>query len=165
MIQVRAAQATDAETISTLSAEVQALHARALPELFKPADASSFPPAAVRGLLRDQDWVFLVACVDAAVVGYASAQIQRRAETSIRHAQSTLSIQWLGVKAEWRRRGVGRALIEAVRNEAERLDLAALLLDVWSFNAEARGFYDAMGFRSQREILSLDVRRPRGASI
>lgn len=103
--------------------------------------------------------------VDAAVVGYASAQIQRPAETSIRHAQSTLSIQWLGVTAEWRRRGVGRALIEALRDEAERLEVAALLLDVWSFNVEARGFYDAMGFRSRREILSLDVPRPRGASI
>ena len=156
-IRVRPAQETDADVISSLSAEIQALHAQALPQLFKPAARDSFPAAAVRGLLQHPDWIFIVACVDTSVVGYASAQIQHRSETPIRRAESALFIHWIGVQADWRRQGVGRALIDAIRNAAERHGLGALLLDVWAFNADACAFYEAMGFHPQRQILSLDL--------
>jgi ribosomal protein S18 acetylase RimI-like enzyme len=157
MIHVRSALASDADAISALSAEVQAHHAHALPQLFKPAAPNTFPPAAVRELLKDRDRIVLVACTDILVVGYASAQIQQRAETPFRHAQSALCIQWMGVHAEWRRKGVGLALVHALRDEAERHRLAVLVLDVWSFNADARAFYEAAGFHPQRHILSLEL--------
>ena len=157
MIHVRPAEASDAEAISLLSAEIQALHAQAVPHLFKPAEPETFPPNAVREFLQNPNRVFLVACEGTVVVGYASAEIQHRPETSIRRAQSALWIHWIGVHAECRRRGVGRALIDAARTEAERHGLGVLLLDVWTFNADARAFYEAMGFHAQREILSLDL--------
>ena len=159
MIHVRSALASDDDAISTLSAEVQAHHAHALPHLFKPAAPNALPPAAVRELLRDHDRIILVACADTLVVGYASAQIQHRSETPFRHAQSALCLQWMGVRAGWRRQGVGRALVHAVRASAEGHGLAVLLLDVWNFNADARAFYESMGFQPQRHVLSLDLGR------
>lgn len=157
MIEIRAARSSDAEAIASLSSEVQAYHANALPQLFKPAGPSIFPPAAVRELLDEPDRIVLVACVDAVVVGYASANIERRAETPFRRSSVSLLVQWMGVRSTWRRKGVGRALITAVREVAATRGIVSLALDVWAFNSDAHAFYEAVGFRAQRHILSLEL--------
>ena len=99
----------------------------------------------------------LVACAGDEPVGYASAQVQRRAETPFRHSMEHLSVHWMGVLAQWRRQGVGRALIDAMRAEAATRGLSAVTLDVWEFNTEARAFYEKVGFRPQRHILSMEL--------
>ncbi len=52
----------------------------------------------------------------------------------------------LGVLAEWRRSGVGNALIEAVCEEARRRQAERIVLEVAIDNAAARRFYAARGF-------------------
>ncbi len=157
MIAIRRAHEADADSISSISAEIQALHARALPELFKPPEAFTFPADKVRELLNDPDWLVFVSELDAVVVGYVSAQIHRRAETPFRRSSVGLGVQWMGVRAAWRRQGVGRALIDAVKSTAAERGITSVFLDVWAFNTEAQSFYEALGFRPKRYILALDV--------
>ena len=157
MIEIRRARLSDAEALASLSADVQTHHADAIPQLFKAVGPATFPPAAVRELLDEKDRIVLVACAEKVVVGYASAQIQRRAETPFRHAVACLCIQWMGVLAGWRRKGVGRALIDALRVAAAEHGLALVTLDVWSFNTNAYAFYTAVGFHPQRHILSMEL--------
>lgn len=142
--------------ISSLSAEVQAHHAEGLPTLFKPGSPAAFPPSEVSALLLDPDWVVLVACLDEAVVGYASAQVRKRAETAIRYPRTTLYIHWMAVRAAARRQGVGRALMMATLEVARERGIPSIELDVWAFNTSARAFYEAVGFHAQRMILSFD---------
>ena len=157
MIEIRRARITDAEAIASLSAEVHSQHAQALPQLFKPPAPDTFPPTAVRELLDEPDRLVLVACVDSTVVGYASAQIQQRAETPFRYAGAALYLQWMGVRATSRRQGVGRALMDNLREDAARRGIPAMLLDVWAFNTEALAFYKAVGFHPQRHILACEL--------
>jgi len=156
MIDVRLARAADAEAIVSLSAEVQALHAHALPELFKPVESLSFVASEVRDLLKVPDQIIFVATQNGNVVGYVSAQVQRRAETPFRRPNVALYVQFMGVRSEMRRRGIGRALVNAIREAASSREIESVLLDVWAFNSEARAFYEAVGFCPQRLILSLE---------
>jgi hypothetical protein len=48
---------------------------------------------------------------------------------------------------------VGAALIGAVRAEAASRNVALLGLDVWSFNADARAFFQSQGFAPYNERL------------
>ena len=157
MIEIRRARLADAEALARMSAEVQTLHAEALPHLFKPPGPQTFPAAAVRALLKDPEWIMLVATDGDEPVGYASAQLQRRADTPFRHPAELLCVHWMGVLAQRRRQGVGRALIDAMRAEAASRGVSTVTIDVWEFNAEARAFYEKVGFRPQRHILSMDV--------
>ena len=50
---IRLATPQDAESIAALNAAVQQVHADALPHLFKPPSAETFPAALVRHLLAD----------------------------------------------------------------------------------------------------------------
>ena len=52
----------------------------------------------------------------------------------------------LGVLPAWRRRGIGRALLDAVVAEAPRRRAGSLVLEVATENAAARELYAACGF-------------------
>ena len=52
----------------------------------------------------------------------------------------------IGVLPQWRRRGVGRALMDAVVAKAERDGLGSIVLEVATENEPARRLYAAYGF-------------------
>lgn len=58
-----------------------------------------------------------------------------------------LHINNLAVLPAWRRRGVGRALLEAVLDEARRLGAMRATLEVRASNQAARALYERAGFR------------------
>ena len=90
-----------------------------------------------RGLLRRNDCDLLVAMADAELLGYAvvwsvadQGELGNLATTPMR-----------------RRQGVGRKLLEAAIDAAERRGVRELFLEVRISNHVARALYDAYGFR------------------
>ena len=146
-ITVRRATSADAELLSSFNAEVQAIHAAALPTWFKPPGPPAFPP----GLVDNPNNLVFVADVGAAPAGYVYASVSRHAETPWRLAYEMIYLHQIGVRAAHRRHGAGAALIAAVRAEAASRNVALLGLDVWSFNADAKAFFQRQGFAPYNE--------------
>jgi hypothetical protein len=92
IIVVRRATTADADTVSALSADVQAIHAAALPWRFKPPEPGSFPPDEVIALLEKPENLVFLAHADQKAAGYAYAEVIRRPETSLTLAYDTVSI-------------------------------------------------------------------------
>ena len=63
----------------------------------------------------------------------------------------------LGVDADCRRRGVARAIVDFCRQEARRKGYERIELNMWEFNEAALSFYEAVGFRTYRRYMELDV--------
>ena len=145
-ITVRRATESDARTVSALNADVQAVHAVALPDRFKPPGAGSFSPLETHELFARPDNLVFLAYVDQQPAGYAYAEVIRRAETSLTYAYDTVHVHHISVVSEYRRLGVGSVLLEAVRASGLDLGIALLTLDVWSFNDGARAFFQRHGF-------------------
>lgn len=103
-------------------------------------------------------WV--VALVDGRVVGYASAEEQREAETPYKRARAALHVHAMAVLEAERGRGIGRALMAGLRVLAARDGLGELTLEVYAFNDRARDFYAREGFVPLRALL---VSRPDAA--
>ena len=152
-ITVRRATSADAALLSALNAEVQAIHAAALPAWFKPAGPQAFPPPAAAGLVDNPNNLVFVAEVGAEPAGYVYASVTRHAETPWRYAYEMIYLNQIGVRAAHRRCGVGAALVGAVRAEAASRNVALLGLDVWSFNADAKAFFQRQGFAPYNERL------------
>jgi ribosomal protein S18 acetylase RimI-like enzyme len=150
-IMVRRATEADAEWVSALNAEVQAVHAAALPWRFKPPGA--FAKAEVSGLLVKPENLVFLALVDRDPAGYAYAEVVRRPETSLTYAYEMVHIHHLGVSSNHRRQGVGGTLLGAVRAAGLELGIGLLTLDVWSFNEGARAFFRRHGFDPYMERL------------
>jgi len=105
-------------------------------------EASSFkrpyPPALLFSLLHLHGDMFYVALVDDEVVGYAVGAKRRDGSGHV------ISI---AVKPEWRRRGVGFKLMEALFNAFRERGLKRALLEVAVSNEEAVSFYKHLGFK------------------
>jgi diamine N-acetyltransferase len=63
----------------------------------------------------------------------------------------------LVVQSGFRRRGCGRALMEAVRSWARQKGASQLVLTVWSGNQEAERFYAQLGFIAISQVLGAEL--------
>jgi ribosomal protein S18 acetylase RimI-like enzyme len=152
-IAIRRATDADVHAVSALNEHVQAIHAAVLPRRFKPPGRHTFPPEAVRTLLAESRTILLVADVGSTPAGYVYAEVVRRPETPFHFAYEMIYVHHISVGTDFRKQGVGRALLDAVRNAGAELGIATLALDVWTFNAEARGFFRRYGLTLYNERL------------
>jgi diamine N-acetyltransferase len=150
---IRPADTADAAIVSSLTADVQAVHAAALPRRFKPPGPETFPPAAAAELLANPANLVFVAEIDFTPVGYAYAEHIRRPESSFQYAHEMIHLHHISVRAAYQRRGVAGALIKALRAAADERGVSVLALDVWSFNDHARMFFARNGFTPYNERL------------
>ena len=98
----------------------------------------AYPPAAMVEELPRMDYA-AVAELDGNVVGCATVKYEpwnRRA-----------TLWHLYVSAPWRRRGVGRALVDAVVTFSRSVGSRCVWLETQNVNFPAIGFYRAAGFR------------------
>jgi ribosomal protein S18 acetylase RimI-like enzyme len=152
-ILIRKAVEQDAATLGALNADVQDIHASALPWLFKPSGLDTFAPDEVKSLLAQPENLFFIAEVDRIAAGYAYAEIQQRPETPFTHAHGMIYLHHISVKPVYRRRGIGSALMGAVRDAAPNGGITPIVLDIWTFNEEARAFFSSRGFAAYSEKL------------
>src|SRR5215813_9785552 len=152
-IVIRRAVPADADVISALNADVQAVHAAALPWRFKPPGSETFPPAKAAALLANSNHLGLIADLDGQAAGYAYAEVIRRPETSSQYAYDMIYVHHISVRPEFRRRSVGGALLSAVRAAGRELGIELVALDVWSFNEAAQAFFRRHGFAPYNERL------------
>lgn len=57
----------------------------------------------------------------------------------------------------YRRQGVATELIAFVREEAQKRGFERVELNMWEFNEGALAFYEAVGFRTYRRYMEMDV--------
>ena len=98
--------------------------------------------------VRDGD--VLLAVLDGARAGFASWD----------HTDRTAELLAIAVRAE--RRGIGRALVAAVRTRARRAGCSRLVVVTTDENVGAQGFYAALGFTlAERRVGAVDECRRR----
>lgn len=152
---IRRATPADAEAVASLNADVQAMHAEALPWRFKPPGPATFPPEAAAALIAKPESIIFVADIQMVrrPVGYIYAEAMRRDETPFTYAHEAVYIHHISVRPEFREQDLGEALLDAVRAAAAERKIELITLDVWSFNAAARSFFRRNGFRIYNERL------------
>jgi GNAT superfamily N-acetyltransferase len=163
-LEIKRATPSDATIISTLNATVQAVHAEALPHIFKSPKDTIFPPETIAAQLAEQQVVAFIAYDEDRPIGYLIAEILERPERWYRHAMRLLHIHHISVEPEHQGRGVGLALIERGKAYARIQGITHLELDVWVFNEKARGFFQKQGFTPYNVRMWLDLPTDAGGS-
>ena len=143
---VRRAAESDTSAIAAIHRQVQALHAAAVPDFFKPPTAEAFAPEFWRERLAQPDVVILVAELEGAVVGYLYADLAPTLATLHTYARARCFIHQIGVDAARRGQGAGSALLAAVKAIARSQGIDLLALTTWAFNAPAVRFFTHAGF-------------------
>jgi GNAT superfamily N-acetyltransferase len=154
-IAIRPASPADYEPTGALFDQLDALHREQLPWLFR---APSERP-------RSQDYFDTLSASDrgcvlvaeaGGLVGLACVRLQRAPELAVFIPQTWGVLDDLVVSATFRRRGVGARLLGAAESWVMERGAAWLELGVYNFNADARAFYEALGYSP----VSTKLRRP-----
>ena len=100
----------------------------------------------LRDVLRDAETTTFLYDEDGSLLGYAITRVGSYEDNAYVYGRSWVHVDQLGVTRAARRKGVGRALMDAVQAHADALDVDAVQLDVRAFNDGARAFYEALGY-------------------
>ncbi|HEY2986013.1 MAG TPA: GNAT family N-acetyltransferase [Jatrophihabitantaceae bacterium] len=151
----------DLPLLEPLWVSVHHRHAEAMPELAPyVSDAQTW---AVRGalyaeLLAKPDTVLLLAEVDAGPIGYGLAHVMAVGDTWLPDTWATGArigeIESLSVLPEYRGRGVGTRLLDALEHELDNDGVRDLVLGVLPGNAAAIRLYERRGYRPTWMYLS-----------
>ncbi|MGI8825205.1 MAG: GNAT family N-acetyltransferase [Chloroflexota bacterium] len=139
-------------------------HCEALPHLFRPPD----DPIAARDIvhsIKDPATVLLIAEVVDSLAGFLGAKVvEFGPDDTVYLPRRFVYVNDMAVLPDFRGRGIGRVLLEAVEGWARRQGIGAIELTVLEFNEGARVLYERAGFdtlsRRMRRCYDRDTRFP-----
>lgn len=146
---VRFARKEDYEAINALRAPVCALHSNGYPALFKPVFAKDHQERVLK-MMEDPEQDVLVEEENGQLLGFAMVEYIKREETNNIYAVHEAHIVEIGVDETSQGKGIGTALIQAVKDAAKVRGCRSVQLDVWEFNKSALRFYEKLGFVTLR---------------
>ncbi len=139
---VELATTTDLDDIVRLSIQARQYHNTILGNYFNTID-TDFEHRFLTKALNDENSILLVARENGNVTGFVFAIC---AEKRWLTAPQTCSIENICVDEAYRRQGIGRQMIDAVRTDCKTRGIQQLSLGVFCANINAIPFYEACGF-------------------
>jgi GNAT superfamily N-acetyltransferase len=150
-------RASDHARIAPLVGEAEALHARLSPAFFAVPNLAGLGARVeelMRAALPARDQVLLVAEDGRRdLCGFLHACLYDTPARAELVAARRCHIDSLVVAPSRRRKGCGRALVDAVRAWAKERGATQLMLTVWAGNTDAERFYSALGLEPVSQVL------------
>ena len=146
---IRRAQTQDIPDILRLLVQVNMVHHKARPDLFK-GPATKYSAAELEEILRDDEKPVFVYTEGDKFLGYIFCQTEICEESPLRTGIWTLYIDDLCVDEKVRGRAIGKQLFEFVKAYARENGCHNLTLNVWEGNDPAISFYRNMGMKVQK---------------
>ncbi|HEX3694908.1 MAG TPA: GNAT family N-acetyltransferase [Polyangia bacterium] len=162
-MRIRSAVAGDEMTLAVLNGFVQQPHVAADPEHFRATrlrDVANW----FASLLQQPTAAVWIAQADDVPIGYAAALFHEQAENPFCLARRWCEVDQLAVDPAHQRRGVARALVDAIVADAEANGIRDIELNAWSFNEEATAAFRRMGFQPRIVRLRRQNRGPDSSS-
>ncbi|MBR2353123.1 MAG: GNAT family N-acetyltransferase [Clostridia bacterium] len=146
---VRFAKETDIPRINDLLSQVDLVHHKGRPDLFK--IGNKYTDEELSALLRDETRPILVAADENDTVqGYCFCIFQQHVNDNILTDIKTLYIDDLCVDEDQRGKHIGKLLYAAAVELARKNGCYNLTLNVWSCNQSAMRFYESCGLLPQK---------------
>ena len=150
LMKIRRAETCDMPRIDELLMQVELVHHKARPDLFKNG-GRKYTDEELAAIIADDKRPILVAVNDNnRLLGYAFCIFQQYLDNTIMTDIKTLYIDDLCVDEACRGQHIGCALYEAVLAYAREHGCYNVTLNVWSGNDNAQRFYESCGLKPQK---------------
>lgn len=146
---IRKAVSEDAFDLIPLCKNGNDMHYKKRPDKFTLKDDERYF-LLIKGTIEAGYNIFLVAIDDEKFIGYIEYTI-------IEKIDKVAYINQFYVEDEYRKKGVGKALMDEVEKEAMKNKCSKIELNCWSFNQNALDFYYHLGYNNQRVILEKEL--------
>ena len=152
---IRKASVADIPRLIDLLHQVDMVHHRLRPDLFKP-NTTKYDEQELVVLLEDETKPIFV-YDDGEVFGYAFCQMSEVKEDRLSQDRKTLYIDDLCFDEAARGKHIGRALFDFVHDYAKSIGCHTITLNVWEGNDSAISFYQNMGMHPQKIGMEINL--------
>ncbi len=154
-IKIRKAQAKDVPKIAEMLRSIGELHHSGRPDIYKD-NLQKYNEQEIEEILKDEKTPVFVATDESdGVVGYAFCIIKEVTDTKALVARRFIYIDDFCVDEKYRKMNIGRILMESVIEEAKKMNVSSIELNVWEFNENAVKFYEKCGFTTQKREMEI----------
>ena len=150
---IRKANKADIKCIIELLHQVDMVHHKIRPDLFKP-NTTKYNGQELESILNNSNNPIFV-YDDEGVSGYAFCQITEVKDHRLLEDIKTLYIDDICVDEDARGKHIGKALYEYVRDYAKKTGCNNITLNVWEGNDPALSFYKNMGMKAQKTTMEI----------
>jgi ribosomal protein S18 acetylase RimI-like enzyme len=147
---IRTATLDDYAGVARVFDEIDLLHRRALPHVFRASAGRALELAHFEAVLADLEMDWIVAERAGEIVGFVSVRVLHAADRPLLVPRDFVEVDSLAVRADHQRAGVGRALMAAAEGWAAERGIIEIELSVWEFNQGALAFYEQLGYVTER---------------
>jgi ribosomal protein S18 acetylase RimI-like enzyme len=147
-LRIREAVAADYADICEILDEADALHREHLPHIFQKPSGPVRDQEYILGLIADENAGLFLAQAGNQVVGLVCVLAREAPAVPTFVPRRYATVDSLVVKRNFRRLGIGRALMERAHAWAQAKGLDRIELHVWEFNQAATAFYDKLGYEN-----------------
>ena len=96
----------------------------------------------LRERIESSDYHMIVAKEDNNIVGTCVAEIKHLGDNEITKIRDILFIEYIIVKDEYKRLGIGTAMLNHMKEFVKENNISSLELTVWGYNEDAIKFYN-----------------------
>ena len=149
---VRFAEEKDLERVNELRAQVNDVHVKGRPDIFKSGFCQELKDA-VYEMFSGENKNIIVAQRDGVICGMVCVEYITKPESPYSLERKFYHIVEVAVDEAFRRQGVAREMFEFIKKDAKERGLTRIELDVWGFNESAGEFYESVGFKTFRRFM------------
>ena len=154
IMEIRFAQNRDIPRIHQLLTQVNNVHAKGRPDLFKSGNRK-YTDEQLRQIIANVEHspIFVLVDDNDMVLGYCFGIVEQFINDNNRTDVKTLYIDDLCVDEKYRRQHIARRLYDHVVDYARSNGFYNITLNVWECNSGARAFYDNCGMKPLKTYL------------
>ena len=161
-IAIRAATKRDYDALNQIIGHVDGLHREHLPQIFQEPDGPPRDREYMLAVLADELHGLFIAEAEEPVQKHAEEPVLGFVQLIIRDAppipilvpRRVAIVENLAVREDFRRAGIGRALMRRAQRWAEELGATEIELNVYEFNQVAIDFYRSLGYATASRRMS-----------
>lgn len=153
---IRQATIKDLKRINELLYQVQDIHAKGRPDIFK-IGTKKFSDDELKDIVTNSDLKFYIYEIDNLLIGYICLKIINDEESNSKKKRKELYIEDLCVDEKYRNQGIGKELFEYSKALAKNNNCEYVTLNVWELNKKAKSFYEKEGLRPLKTIMELKI--------
>ncbi len=153
---VRYANYEEPEQINRLRKQVNELHCKGRPDIFRSGFCREMQDV-IFDMLESEDSDIIVAERNGVICGFACVEYAVKPLSPYNLERKYYHIVEFGVDEKYRQQGVASEMLDFIREEAKKKNYDKIELDMWEFNENALKFYEAVGFRTYRRYMELDI--------
>lgn len=156
LMSIKIEETKDAELLSILNCDVQSIHNEIEPSIFKPYSKENMRNHFEEALKEENTYAF-VAYYEDCPAGYILISKKDTSETHYYYNLSTVYIDQICVEKSFKGKGIGKALIDFIKNFASENKIKRIALDFWYKNDNAGNFFRSQGFVTYIEKMHIEI--------